>query len=69
MFNLYEEDIYTSNTLSGWIIEFFEKVPACGEEMQFKNMDIKILEADDRKIKWVQIHKHCKEEDEEGEED
>lgn len=69
MFNLYEEDIYTSNTLSGWIIEFFEKVPTCGEEMQFKNMDIKILEADDRKIKWVQIHRHCNEEDDENEED
>ena len=56
LFHLYEEDIYTSNTLSGWIIEFFEKMPSVGEEFDFKTMHIKILEADDRKIKWVQIN-------------
>lgn len=55
LFHLYEEDIYTSNTLSGWIIEFFEKVPSVGDEFDFKTMHISILEADDRKITWVQI--------------
>lgn len=55
LFNLYEEDIYTSNTLSGWIIEFFEHVPHMNDIFEYKNLEIKILEADNRKIKWVQV--------------
>ena len=31
-------------------------MPSVGEEFDFKTMHIKILEADDRKIKWVQIN-------------
>ena len=57
LFNLYEEDIYTSNTLSGWIIEYFECVPLINDTFEYKLLDIKILEADKRKIKWVQITK------------
>ena len=63
---MYEEDIYDSNTLSGWIIEIHEKVPSVNEIVRFKNLEIEILEADERKIEWVQIREIENEENEES---
>ena len=44
LYEMYEEDIYDSNTLSGWIIEIHEKVPSVNEIVRFKNLEIEILE-------------------------
>lgn len=66
LYEMYEEDIYDSNTLSGWIIEIHEKVPSVNEIVRFKNLEIKILEADERKIEWVQIREIENEENEES---
>ena len=57
IFDMYEDDVYDSNTLSGWIIEINEKFPNINDVIQFKNLEIKILEADDRKIKWALVTK------------
>lgn len=55
LYEMYEEDIYDSNTLSGWIIEINEKVPNVHDIVRFKNLEIEILEADERKIEWALI--------------
>lgn len=64
LFGMYEEDIYDSNTLSGWIIEINEKVPGIHDKIHFKDLEIEILEADDRKIKWARVTKIKKNEEE-----
>lgn len=66
LFGMYEEDIYDCNTLSGWIIEINEKMPSVHEIITFKNLEIEILEADDRKISWVRVTKIENEENEES---
>lgn len=55
LFDMYEDDIYDSNTLSGWIIEINEKVPNVHDIITFKNLEIEILEADGRKIEWANV--------------
>lgn len=66
LFEMYEEDIYDSNTLSGWIIEINEKMPNVHDIITFKSLEIEILEADDRKIKWAKVTKIEKDEDDES---
>lgn len=68
IFDLYEDDIYDSNTVGGWIIEINEKMPEVGDVIEFKNLKMTILEADDRKIKWVEITK-IEEDDDSSHED
>ncbi|MGN1344698.1 MAG: HlyC/CorC family transporter [Traorella sp.] len=57
LFEMYEDDVYDSNTLSGWIIEINEKVPNIHDIIHFKNLEIEILDSDDRKIKWAKVTK------------
>jgi CBS domain containing-hemolysin-like protein len=66
LFEMYEDDVYDSNTLSGWIIEINEKFPNVGDIINFKNLEIEILEADDRKIDWAAVKKVIREENEES---
>ena len=68
LYEMYEEDIYDSNTISGWIIEINEEIPDVGDVITFKSLEIEILEADDRKIDWVKITKVEKDAEEEEEE-
>lgn len=68
LFGMYEEDIYDSNTLSGWIIEINEKFPAIHDIVTFKNIEIEILDADNRKIKWARVTKIENDEEKENEE-
>ena len=42
IFDLYEEDIYDSNTVGGWVIEINEKMPEIGDIIEFKNLRIKV---------------------------
>lgn len=67
LFEMYEEDIYDSNTLSGWIIEINDKLPSVHDIIRFKNLEIEILDADDRKIKWARVSE-CKDDDNESDE-
>ena len=55
LFRMYEDDIYDSNTLSGWIIEINETIPKVGEIIYFKNLEIQILDADEIKIEWAKV--------------
>lgn len=66
LFEMYEEDIYDSNTLSGWIIEINEKMPSVHDIVRFKNLEIEVLEADERKIEWAQVKSIHDEENEES---
>lgn len=68
LFNMYEEDIYDSNTISGWIIEINEEIPNVNDVITFKDLQIEILEADDRKIDWVKVTKVKVEEENEEDE-
>ena len=68
LFDMYEEDIYDSNTISGWIIEINEEIPNVKDIITFKDLQIEILEADDRKIDWVKVTKVIKEENEDEDE-
>lgn len=65
LFNMYEDDIYDSNTLSGWIIEINETIPKVGETIYFKNLEIKIIDADEIKIEWAIVSQRQNEEEEE----
>ena len=65
---MYEDDVYDSNTLSGWIIEINEGFPSVNEIIRFKNLEIEVLEADDRKIEWARVTK-IKEENKEESDD
>ena len=66
LFEMYEDDVYDSNTLSGWIIEINEGFPSVHDVIRFKNLEIEVLEADDRKIEWAKVSKVELEEKEES---
>ena len=66
IFDMYEDDVYDSNTLSGWIIEINEGFPSVNEIIRFKNLEIEVLEADDRKIEWARVTKIIEENKEES---
>ena len=66
LYDLYEDDIYDSNTLSGFIIEISEHVPAVNEVIYFKNLEFKILQADGKTIRWVLVSKADISEEEEN---
>ena len=57
IFDMYEDDVYDSNTLSGWVIEINEGFPKPNEIIRFKDLEIEVLEADDRKIEWIRVTK------------
>lgn len=67
LFEMYEEDIYDANTIGGWITEINEEIPDVGDKITFKDLEIEILVADDRKIDWVKVTKieHVDEEEKE----
>ncbi len=66
IFDMYEDDVYDSNTLSGWIIEINEGFPSVNEIIRFKNLEIEVLVADDRKIEWARVTKIIEENKEES---
>ena len=66
IFDMYEDDVYDSNTLSGWIIEINEGFPSVNEIIRFKDLEIEVLEADDRKIEWARVTKIIEENKEES---
>ena len=66
LYDLYEDDIYDSNTLSGFIIEISEHVPAVNEVIYLKNLEFKILQADGKTIRWVLVSKADISEEEEN---
>lgn len=44
-------------TLGGYILQMVERVPKVGEVIEQNDIEIKILEADERRIHWVEIRK------------
>lgn len=68
LYDMYEDDIYDSNTLSGWIIEISERVPSTNECIYFKGLEFKILQEDGRTIQWVLVSRSEEEKEEQKEE-
>ena len=42
-------------TVSGWVMEVAEKIPAAGEQFQFEDLEITVLEMDDKRVEKVRI--------------
>ncbi|MDI6641433.1 MAG: hemolysin family protein [Elusimicrobiota bacterium] len=45
------------NTIAGWLLLVFGRIPVAGEKFQFKNIQIEVLEADRKRIKKVKLTK------------
>ncbi len=43
-------------TIGGFILSVFEKIPQKGETLEYHNLHFRILESDERKIKWVLLN-------------
>ena len=46
---------YDANTMSGWISEYFGRIPSKQEEIHYKNLLITILSADDKVVNQLKI--------------
>ena len=44
-----------SNTVGGWILEQFDKIPVRGESFKYKNLLIRVLESDERKVDQIRV--------------
>ena len=42
-------------TVSGWVMEVAEKIPAAGEQFRFEDLEIIVLEMDDKRVEKVRI--------------
>lgn len=63
----YDSDELEVATVSGWVIDHFGYIPSVGEQFDFNNLTIKVLDADTRKIEkiYVKVLAKIKNEDEE----
>lgn len=57
LYEMYEEDVYDSNTISGFIIEINERIPNKGDIIHFKELIFEILESNDKTIQWIKVSK------------
>lgn len=55
LFDLLDDEDYDSVTISGWVIEHNEKIPNNNEVLNIKDFEIKILDADEKKINLLEI--------------
>ena len=46
------------NTIAGWLLSVFGKIPKAGEKIHWKNIEVEILEADRKRIKKVKLYSH-----------
>lgn len=42
-------------TVSGWVMEIAEKIPSAGEQFHFEDLEITVLEMDDKRVEKVRI--------------
>ena len=59
--NLEESDDF--DTIGGFLFSLMGKVPGSGEFVKYKNLDIVILEADERSIKKIKITRISRDQD------
>lgn len=57
LFDLIDDEDYESVTISGWIVEHNEKIPSINDILIIKGFEIKILDADEKKINLIKIKK------------
>lgn len=55
---------FDSDTVGGWTIELNNGFPDAGDEVQYENLEITVLETEDRRVEKVMIHKNEIEEEE-----
>lgn len=61
------DDESDSATVGGWVLEKFGYFPKDGEEFDFENITVRILDADDQRVNEITVTVHEKTEDEEKE--
>ncbi len=57
-FSLGDPEESDSNTVGGWILELFEKIPKRGDSADYENLTITVEETDSRKVTSVRIKVH-----------
>ncbi len=61
----YDSDDLEVTTVSGWIVDHFGYIPSSGEQFDFNNLTIKVLDADPKKIEKIYVKVLNKQEEEE----
>lgn len=51
----YDEDEFDFITVSGWVIHELDKIPQAGEEFDYKNLHVKVTQADQRKVNEIHV--------------
>ncbi|MBQ7247991.1 MAG: HlyC/CorC family transporter [Lachnospiraceae bacterium] len=60
-----DEFEFESETVGGWVIEMLDRFPAGGEEFDYRDLHITVLEAEDRRVEKVHVEKKPAEQEEE----
>ena len=50
-----EDEESDSATVSGWVMEHFDRVPAYGEDFIYENLKVEVLKSDTKKVDLVKI--------------
>lgn len=45
-------------TINGWIMEQLDKIPACGDQFSFENLDITVTETDYHRVSAIEVIRH-----------
>lgn len=51
----YDSDELEVTTVSGWIVDHFGYIPSVGEQFDFNNLTIKVVEADQKKVEKIYV--------------
>lgn len=54
-FGIENDEDYEFNTVSAWVIDILDKIPAKGDSFDFKNMHVEVTDADSKKVNEVKI--------------
>ena len=67
MMELDEDDFdFDSETVGGWCIESLDGFPKAGEHFEYEDLEVTVLEADERRVRRVLVVQKETDEDEEG---
>ena len=54
-FQIDVNDDFEFNTTSAWVIDMFDKIPKAGDSFEFRNMDIEVTDADEKKVNEIKV--------------
>ena len=64
-FDLYDEEEFDANTVSGFVTEVLGELPQTGKAFNYKNLDIKVTKTTRKRVVEIKVTVNEKEEDEE----